>query len=47
MRHGLDVRFLVECDTGFGRTGVQTPEAAFDLARAGRPAAAHAVPRAS
>ncbi len=30
---GLDVRFLVECDTGFGRTGVQTPEAAFDLAR--------------
>jgi D-serine deaminase-like pyridoxal phosphate-dependent protein len=32
-RHGLDVRFLVECDTGFGRTGVQTPEAAFDLAR--------------
>ena len=33
VRHGLDVRFLVECDTGFGRTGVQTPEAAFDLAR--------------
>ncbi len=32
-RHGVDVRFLVECDTGFGRTGVQTPEAAFDLAR--------------
>src|SRR5215470_1160945 len=32
-RHGLDVRFLVECDTGFGRTGVQTPRAAFDLAR--------------
>src|SRR5215475_2101975 len=31
--HGLDVRFLVECDTGFGRTGVQTPQAAFDLAR--------------
>ena len=25
VRHGLDVRFLVECDTGFGRTGVQTP----------------------
>jgi len=23
----------VECDTGFGRTGVQTPQAAFDLAR--------------
>src|SRR5262245_25489232 len=32
-RHGVDVRFLVDCDTGFGRTGVQTPEAAFDLAR--------------
>src|SRR5262245_5259895 len=33
VRHGLDVRFLVECDTGFGRTGVQSPQAAFDLAR--------------
>ncbi len=33
-RHGTDVRFLVECDTGFGRNGVQTPEATFDLARA-------------
>jgi D-serine deaminase-like pyridoxal phosphate-dependent protein len=32
-RHGLDVRFLGECDTGFGRNGVQTPEAAVDLAR--------------
>jgi len=32
-RHGVDVRFLVECDTGFGRTGVQTPAAAFELAR--------------
>jgi D-serine deaminase-like pyridoxal phosphate-dependent protein len=32
-RHGRDVQFLVDCDTGFGRTGVQTPEAAFDLAR--------------
>ncbi len=31
---GADVRFLVECDTGFGRTGVQTPNEAFDLARA-------------
>jgi len=31
---GADVRFLVECDTGFGRTGVQTPDEAFDLARA-------------
>jgi len=37
VRHGLDVRFVVECDTGFGRTGVQTPEAAVALARlAGR-----------
>ena len=34
VRHGHDVPFLVECDTGFGRTGVQTPEAALDLARA-------------
>ena len=33
-RHGVDVRFLVECDAGFGRNGVQTPEAAFDLGRA-------------
>ena len=33
VRYGLDVRFLVECDTGFGRTGVQSPQAAFDLAR--------------
>ncbi len=32
-RHGQDVRFLVECDTGFGRNGVPTPEAAFDLAQ--------------
>ena len=32
VRHGIDVRFLIECDTGFGRTGVQTPEAALDLA---------------
>jgi D-serine deaminase-like pyridoxal phosphate-dependent protein len=32
-RGGVDVRFLVECDTGFGRTGVETPEAAFELAR--------------
>src|SRR2546425_9416706 len=31
--HGVDVLFLVECDTGFGRTGVQTPNEAFDLAR--------------
>jgi D-serine deaminase-like pyridoxal phosphate-dependent protein len=32
-RHGVDVSFLVECDTGFGRTGVQTPDDAFALAR--------------
>jgi D-serine deaminase-like pyridoxal phosphate-dependent protein len=32
-RHGVDVRFLVECDTGFGRNGVQSPQAALDLAR--------------
>jgi D-serine deaminase-like pyridoxal phosphate-dependent protein len=32
-RHGATVRFLVECDTGFGRNGVQTPQEAFDLAR--------------
>jgi D-serine deaminase-like pyridoxal phosphate-dependent protein len=34
VRHGEDVRFLIECDTGMGRNGVQTPQAAFDLARA-------------
>lgn len=34
VRHGVDVRFLVECDSGFGRNGVQTPEAALALARA-------------
>jgi D-serine deaminase-like pyridoxal phosphate-dependent protein len=33
--HGADVPFLVECDTGFGRNGVQTPEEALGLARAG------------
>jgi D-serine deaminase-like pyridoxal phosphate-dependent protein len=32
-RHGVDVRFLIECDSGFGRNGVQTPQAALDLAR--------------
>ena len=32
-RYGMDVPFLVECDTGGGRNGVQSPEAAFDLAR--------------
>ncbi|HYS08728.1 MAG TPA: alanine racemase [Myxococcales bacterium] len=30
---GTEVPFLVECDTGFGRNGVQTPEAALDLVR--------------
>ena len=34
VRNGTDVRFLVECDTGMGRNGVQTPQAAVDLARA-------------
>jgi D-serine deaminase-like pyridoxal phosphate-dependent protein len=29
---GTEVGFLVECDTGFDRTGVQSPEAAADLA---------------
>ena len=32
VRHGVDVSFLVECDTGFGRNGVQTPEDALALA---------------
>jgi D-serine deaminase-like pyridoxal phosphate-dependent protein len=33
-QHGVDVRFLIECDTGMGRNGVQTPQAAVDLAGA-------------
>jgi D-serine deaminase-like pyridoxal phosphate-dependent protein len=33
-QHGVDVRFLIECDTGMGRNGVQSPQAAVDLARA-------------
>ena len=34
---GRDVPVLIECDGGFGRNGVQSPEAALDLARlAGR-----------
>jgi D-serine deaminase-like pyridoxal phosphate-dependent protein len=33
LRHGRDVPLLIECDTGFGRNGVQTPEAARELAR--------------
>ena len=31
-RHGVDIRFLIECDTGYGRNGVQSPQAALDLA---------------
>jgi D-serine deaminase-like pyridoxal phosphate-dependent protein len=33
-RHGVDIRFVVECDTGGARNGVQSPQAAFDLAQA-------------
>jgi len=33
VRHRSDVPVLIECDTGFGRNGVQSPEAALDLAR--------------
>jgi D-serine deaminase-like pyridoxal phosphate-dependent protein len=29
---GVELPFLVECDTGFGRNGVTSPDAAFDLA---------------
>jgi D-serine deaminase-like pyridoxal phosphate-dependent protein len=29
---GTEIAFLIECDTGFGRTGVQSPEAAAELA---------------
>src|SRR5256885_5971615 len=32
-RYGVDIRFLIECDTGYGRNGVQSPQAALDLAR--------------
>ncbi|MGH6924915.1 MAG: alanine racemase, partial [Propylenella sp.] len=32
VRHGRDVPILIECDTGFGRNGVQSPEAARGLA---------------
>src|SRR6202012_3618614 len=31
--HGLIINFLVECDTGLGRTGVQTPADALALAQ--------------
>jgi D-serine deaminase-like pyridoxal phosphate-dependent protein len=34
VKSGEDVRFLIECDTGFGRNGVQSPQAALDLAKA-------------
>ena len=33
VRHGRDVPLLIECDSGFGRNGVQSPEAALSLAR--------------
>jgi D-serine deaminase-like pyridoxal phosphate-dependent protein len=33
-RHDGEMRFLIECDTGYGRNGVQTPEAALELAQA-------------
>ena len=33
VHHSGEVPFLIECDTGFGRNGVQSPEAAVDLAR--------------
>jgi D-serine deaminase-like pyridoxal phosphate-dependent protein len=32
-RHGREVPFLIECDTGMGRNGVQTPQQALDLAK--------------
>jgi D-serine deaminase-like pyridoxal phosphate-dependent protein len=34
-RHRVDLAFLVECDTGFCRTGVQTPDEALALASLG------------
>jgi D-serine deaminase-like pyridoxal phosphate-dependent protein len=33
-RHAREVPFLIECDTGMGRNGVQTPQQSLDLARA-------------
>ena len=32
-RHDGEVRFLIECDTGMGRNGVQSPDEAFGLAQ--------------
>ena len=32
-RHDVDIRFLIECDTGGERNGVQTPQQALDLAQ--------------
>jgi D-serine deaminase-like pyridoxal phosphate-dependent protein len=32
-RHGQDVPLLIECDSGFGRNGVRTPDEALELAR--------------
>ena len=43
--HGTTVPFLVECDTGLGRNGVQTPQAALDVARAAMKLPEHAVRR--
>jgi len=36
VRHHREVPLLIECDTGFGRNGVQSPEAALSLARFAR-----------
>jgi len=33
VKHDVDMRFMVECDTGFGRNGVQSPQAALDLVK--------------
>ncbi len=45
-RHGVDIRYLIECDTGGSRNGVQTPQAALDLAKSADAPAEHAVRRA-